>query len=123
MHGALNVGPEDQSLWYYHQFLVHAVRNATGDGPIVSKLLVEERLRYLNNEIDFVQELLEDYSGVKWIYEALVEYTLAADHATNNKLQQANKTLLIGWLGRLKELDSKRHGRWLELEKTIGIPS
>lgn len=123
VHGALNVGPEDQSLWYYHQFLVHAVRNATGDGPIVSLLPMEDRRRYLNSEIGFVQELLEDYPDVKWIYEALVEYTLATDLLSNYELQQTEKHLLIGWLGRLRELDRKRHGRWLELEKTISIGS
>ncbi|KAG5982967.1 hypothetical protein E4U55_001019 [Claviceps digitariae] len=119
VHEALNVGPEDQSLWYYQQYLVHAILGANGQGLIVRELSVQDRQRYLEDEVDFIKDLLEDYSEVKWVYEALIECTLSANTLRSNEQQQTSQLLVPGWLKRLRELDTKRSGRWDELEKQI----
>lgn len=121
IRSALNVGPEDQSLWYYHQFLINAVCKAVGTGPIVSGMAMEDCRRYVANEIDFIQELLEDYSDVKLIYEALVEYTLVADKLTTDGLTNTDKQSLSEWLKQLRDLDKKRQGRWKELEARVEL--
>lgn len=119
MHEALNVGPEDQSLWYYHQYLVHAILGANGQGLIVRDLSGHDRQRYLEDEVNFIKDLLEDYFDVKWVYEALIECTLAINAFKTDGQEQINRSLVGGWLKKLRELDTKRSGRWDELDKQI----
>ncbi|KAG6017163.1 hypothetical protein E4U54_008160 [Claviceps lovelessii] len=119
VHEALNVGPEDQSLWYYHQYLVHAILGANGQGLIVRDLSGHDRQRYLEDEVNFIKDLLEDYFDVKWVYEALIECTLAINAFKTDGQEQINRSLVGGWLKKLRELDTKRSGRWDELDKQI----
>ncbi|QPH04468.1 hypothetical protein C2857_001492 [Epichloe festucae Fl1] len=121
VHEALNVGPEDQSLWYYHQYLVHAIIGADGQGLIVHNLSAQDRQRYLEAEVNFMKDLLQDYLDVKWIYEALIECTLAANTLRTDAQQQMKQPQVADWLEKLRELDTKRSGRWDELEKQMQI--
>ncbi|GAB0135174.1 hypothetical protein EsDP_00003521 [Epichloe bromicola] len=121
VHEALNVGAEDQSLWYYHQYLVQAIIGADGQGLIVHNLSAQDRQRYLEAEVNFIEDLLQDYLDVKWIYEALIECTLAANTLRTDAQQQMKQPQLADWLEKLRELDTKRSGRWDELEKQIQI--
>lgn len=119
VHEALNLSPEDQSLWYYHQYLTHAIATATGKGPIVRDLSVAERKNYLKNEQEFLQDLLIDYHDVKWIYEAAVECILAADALSTPEEQELNGSFLAECFRNLKELDQNRRGRWEDIEGTL----
>ncbi|OAA33679.1 Protein prenyltransferase [Moelleriella libera RCEF 2490] len=119
VHEALNLSPEDQSLWYYHQYLTHAIATATGKGPIVRELSVAERKNYLKNEQEFLQDLLIDYHDVKWIYEAAVECILAADALSTPEEQELNGSFLAECFRNLKELDRNRRGRWEDIEGTL----
>ncbi|RFU32299.1 hypothetical protein B7463_g4010, partial [Scytalidium lignicola] len=76
---ALNVGPEDQSLWYYHQFLVSQIINHGNRPTIAPALTVDERVAYMRHEIDEIKDLMEDYANIKWIYKALLEYKLTLE--------------------------------------------
>lgn len=110
----LNVGPEDQSLWYYHQFLVSQI---VGDGngqSITPALTVGEKITYLKREIDEITDLSEDYDDVKWIYEALLEYTLALNRLEDSSDGAGN---LQTWLTKLRTLDPMRVGRWKDVEQ------
>lgn len=109
----LNVGPEDQSLWYYHQFLVSQI---VGDGngqSIAPALTVDEKITYLKREIEEVTDLSEDYDDIKWIYEALLEYTLALNRLENSDGAGNLQT----WLTKLRTLDPMRMGRWKDVEQ------
>jgi geranylgeranyl transferase type-2 subunit alpha len=114
----LNVGPEDQSLWYYHQFLVSQI---VGDGSgqsITPALTVDEKVAYLRHEIDEIKDLLEDYDDIKWIYEALSEYTVALDRLEQRSESNSGETSnLQTWLTKLRALDPMRTGRWNEVEQ------
>jgi geranylgeranyl transferase type-2 subunit alpha len=55
---ALNVGPEDQSLWYYHQFLMSQIVDYDNRQTIALALTVYERAAYLRREIDNIKDLL-----------------------------------------------------------------
>merc|ERR1711964_544982 len=70
----LNVGPEDQSLWFYHQFLASNIIDDASSQTIAPALSVDQRRSYIEREIDEIKDLLEDYTDVKWIYEALIQY-------------------------------------------------
>ncbi|CAI6097154.1 unnamed protein product [Clonostachys chloroleuca] len=111
----LNVGPEDQSLWFYHQYLITNILETPGDQTIAPDLTDEERKSYIESEIVEIKDLLEDYEDIKWIYEALLEYTLAIDKLT--KAAPSSQQDLSSWLGKLRTLDPMRAGRWSDLEK------
>lgn len=118
----LNVGPEDQSLWYYHQFLMSHLLDS--DRPSMApNLTPEERAGYVEKEIEEIKDLLEDYEDVKWIYEALLEYTTGLARLRRRSgipPEDAEAgTEVRSWLASLEKLDPMRKGRWADLEKTL----
>lgn len=115
----LNVGPEDQSLWFYHQFLVSNIIDKPTPRTIAPNLTEAERRSYIESEIEEIKDLLEDYEDIKWIYEALVQYSIAL--STSQGKVQASPESWAPWLKKLRELDPQRDGRWTDLEKQLGI--
>ena len=111
----LNVGPEDQSLWYYHQFLVSNITSQQGQSCFVPDLSDLERTKYIYRELDDIKDLLEDYADIKLIYEALLGHTLAIAKIEGRKLNDPEKAETSSWLSTLKRLDPKRQGRWSEM--------
>lgn len=118
---AINVGPDDQSLWYYHQFLMLNLVSFVGHPTITPAFTQEERVTYLRREIEGIQELLEDYDDAKLIYEALFDYTLYVCHLQERKPNEQEEEDLKGWLASLKKLDPMRSGRWADLERDLGL--
>ncbi|RSM08343.1 hypothetical protein CEP52_004739 [Fusarium oligoseptatum] len=118
---ALNVGPEDQSLWYYHQFLVLNLADPAGSRQIAPSLTVDQRKSYIDREVTDIKDLLEDYKDIKWIYEALIEYAVALNQLTGQAPESEYKKDVASWLAKLKELDPMRNGRWADLEKQLGL--
>lgn len=118
---ALNVGPEDQSLWYYHQFLMLGLVYPDERATIAPALTLADRVAYVTNEIEEIKELLEDYKDVKLIYEGLFEYTLYLCQLEDRQPDESEKADLVAWLGKLKELDPMRNGRWADLERDSGL--
>ncbi|KAJ4269736.1 Rab geranylgeranyltransferase [Fusarium torreyae] len=121
VRGALDVGPEDQSLWYYHQFLVLNLADPTSKRQIAPVLTVEERKSYIEREVTDIKDLLEDYVDIKWIYEALIEYAIAQTQITGQALESESEDDVASWLETLRKLDPKRNGRWSDLEKELGL--
>ncbi|KAH8647250.1 hypothetical protein BX600DRAFT_420350 [Xylariales sp. PMI_506] len=123
----LNVGPEDQSLWYYHQFLMSQLTDHVGRPTIAPRMAVEERVGRVERELEEIRDLLEDYDDVKWIYEALLEYSLALEglrrgassSAADDDEVYASRQEIKGWLDKLRELDPLRNGRWHDVEKML----
>lgn len=118
---AINVGPDDQSLWYYHQFLMLNLVNSVEHPTIAPAFTQEERVTYLRREIEGIQELLEDYDDAKLIYEALFDYTLYLCQLQGRKPNEQEEKDLNGWLGNLKKLDPMRSGRWADLDRDFGL--
>jgi len=115
----LDVGPEDQSLWFYHEYLISdLVENAAGSA-IAPHLTVEERQAYISHEIANIKDLLEDYPDVKKIYEALIECTQAISQVSGRCLEPGQTAEVGEWLGKLRQLDPKRNGRWDDLETVL----
>ncbi|KAI5920921.1 hypothetical protein F4810DRAFT_397022 [Camillea tinctor] len=121
---ALNVGPEDQSLWYYHRYLILQLIHHSQESTIVPNLTVEERISYIEREIEDIKDLIEDYDDIKWVYEALLEYTLAlgqlrqASQSTGGDDDRQNEELQT-WLAKLRKLDPMQAGRWDDVEKEL----
>jgi geranylgeranyl transferase type-2 subunit alpha len=112
----LNVGPEDQSLWFYHQYLMSHITDFVGRASIIPNLDSKDRVTYVNTELEDIEELLEDFHDIKWIYEALLEYTLSLQRLEERELNAAEKERLGTWLKKLRELDPLRNGRWDDVE-------
>ncbi|KAK4102042.1 protein prenylyltransferase [Parathielavia hyrcaniae] len=114
---ALNVGPEDQSLWYYHQFLILNLVYPNKHPAMTPGFTLQDRVAYLRREIEEIKELLEDYADIQLIYEGLFEYTLYLCQLEGKKPKASERTDLVAWLGKLKQLDPMRRGRWADLER------
>ena len=121
MREALNVGPEDQSLWYYHQFLILNLVEHTARATITPRLAPEDRVSYITREIEDIRDLLEDYDDIKRIYEALLEYTLALAQVEEREPSGDEKGDMKAWLARLRALDPMRAGRWDDTERQYGL--
>lgn len=119
----LNVGPEDQSLWYYHQFLMLDLIEHAKRPTITAGFTVEERVKYITADIVDIKDLLEDYDDCKLIYEALIECTLALSTLQERKPSEGELLDVETWLSKLQELDPMRRGCWDDLGRQIGLAS
>jgi len=112
IQNALNVGPEDQSLWYYHRFLVAQVLDLDKKPSITPNLSVEDKISYLEQEIEFIKDLIEDFAGIKWPYEALLEYTSALCQQKAGAGAGGGGNDPDFWLDKLRKSDPMQTGRW-----------
>jgi geranylgeranyl transferase type-2 subunit alpha len=115
----LDVGPEDQSCWYYHQYLIANMTDPPSAVTIAPNLDTPRKLDILRQEVDNIRELLEDYDeeDIKLAYEALIDYTLVAARLQDRAPTPAETEDMRGWLGRLRALDPMRKGRWDDFER------
>ncbi|KAF0328199.1 geranylgeranyl transferase type-2 subunit alpha [Colletotrichum asianum] len=118
---ALNVGPEDQSLWYYHHFLILNLTESDGGSKIARNLSQEERATYVKREIEDIKELAEDYDDVVGIYKALLDYTRTLPQIEGRSLSDDETDDLKNWMAKVRKLDPMRSGRWSDLEKECGL--
>jgi geranylgeranyl transferase type-2 subunit alpha len=118
---AINTDPFDQSIWYYHQYLMSALSpTCPQQSMIAHDLTNNDRQKYYAHEMDYIQEILEDETDCKWIYEGLLR--LAASYLQVEGGTKAFTTMEIrSWLEQLKRLDPLRNGRWEELGTSLGI--
>jgi geranylgeranyl transferase type-2 subunit alpha len=89
----------------------------SGRATIAPALTLEDRVAYVLREIDEIKELLEDYQTEKLIYEALFDYTLYLCQLEERQPDGVERADLVAWLGKLRELDPMRNGRWADLER------
>ncbi|SPO05616.1 related to geranylgeranyl transferase alpha chain [Cephalotrichum gorgonifer] len=121
LSNAVNVGPEDQSLWYYHQFLLLNLVSRDEKESMVPRLETAERTAYIQAEIEGIKDLLEDYQDIKWIYEALMECALSLAKVEDREVNDEEKGEMREWLGKLRELDPMREGRWVDVARRYGL--
>ena len=79
-----------------------------------------QRLEYVNGEIEMIEELLDGAEDCKWVYQALVNCTLLASRLEGTMSEDARENI-SKWLKELKKLDPLREGRWIDLERSLGI--
>lgn len=77
-----------------------------------------ERSEYIRSEIEEIQEMLDGAEDCKYIYQALIEYTLLASKVEGS-LSTGDREQILSWLSELKKLDPLRRERWIDLEKTL----
>jgi len=113
---ALYTDPYDQSLWFYHQYLMTTLDPDNKQSrSILQPCANADRLEYLEQEIDSVREMLDGAEDCKYIYHALLEYSkrYLEVEAGNKKVTTME---MSGWLAELRKIDPLREGRWKDLE-------
>lgn len=82
-----------------------------------------QRLEYVQQEREFIEDLLEDAEDSKWVYQALVECAVIESKLTGNLSKEMRRSI-SQWLEKLKEIDPLRSGRWTDYgEQLLGPPS
>lgn len=118
---AINTDPYDQSIWFYHQYLLSTISpSCPPQHLVVQDLSNGERQSYYEHEMEYIKEILEDEEDCKWIYEALLglaEAYLEVDAGT----RAVTTKDMRAWLGELRRLDPLRRGRWGDLEKRLKL--
>ena len=117
IHRAL-FDPYDQSLWFYHQNLMCTFDPDTAKQTMAPNLSKMDRLAYIAREREFIEDLLEDTTDCKWVYQALIECALVTAKVEGSLSFKAKEDVRK-WLVELQKLDPLRKGRWDDLEKSL----
>jgi geranylgeranyl transferase type-2 subunit alpha len=64
-------------------------------------------------------DVLDDVNDCKWIYQALIDCKLLIAKLQGFMAEQDQEELRT-WLSALKQLDTLRSGRWMDLEQKLG---
>ncbi|POS88243.1 hypothetical protein EPUL_000069 [Erysiphe pulchra] len=110
--------PYQQSAWFYYQFLMTALMEPDLC-HIVLDFNTRERCEYVQQQLEVLKEMLDGAEDCKWIYNALIDYTLALRQLEKRKLLSGDKLDCKIWLKALKALDPFRIGRWDDFEDTL----
>ncbi|PVH96535.1 protein prenylyltransferase [Periconia macrospinosa] len=118
---AINTDPFDQSIWFYHQYLMSTLSpNCPPSDQIVQDLSNSERQKYYEHEMEYIREILDDEADCKWIYEALLFLARAyLEVEAGTKLFTTKD--MRAWLDELNRLDPLRRGRWRDLADRLNI--
>ncbi|KXT02502.1 hypothetical protein AC578_4168 [Pseudocercospora eumusae] len=118
---ALYTDPYDQSLWFYHHYLMSALDVKNPKAPrILDQIADGDRLQYLEQEIDNIKHMLDGAEDCKYIYQALLDYSrrYLEIEAGNKKVMTVQ---MKEWLNELRKMDPLREGRWQDLEKSLKL--
>jgi geranylgeranyl transferase type-2 subunit alpha len=87
---------------------------------LAPRLSDSARLHYLFEEIEFIEEILDDVTDCKWIYQALVGCKMLIAKI-QGYLSEKDQGQVKAWLQELKTLDQLRIGRWIDLEQKLDL--
>ncbi|KAI5306640.1 ubiquitin-specific protease ubp2, partial [Ascosphaera pollenicola] len=88
---------------------------------IAPNLTVGEKVKYIENEIEEMRDMLDGAEDCKWIYLALIEarLLLARLHKGGLGSDSDGRKDVHEWLEAVKQLDPLRKMRWEEMEKEL----
>jgi geranylgeranyl transferase type-2 subunit alpha len=118
---AINTDPFDQSIWFYHQYLLSTISSSCPPHQLVVRDLTNgERQKYYEHEMEYIREILDDEADCRWIYEGLLSLAqayLEVDAGTG----WVTTADMRAWLSELKRLDPLRFGRWEDLGRKLDL--
>ncbi|OQO08262.1 hypothetical protein B0A48_06132 [Cryoendolithus antarcticus] len=125
---ALYTDPYDQSLWFYHQYLmstlVAASSNDANDDARRTNILAAPishatTTAYLEQEIASIEDMLDGAEDCKYIYQALLEYSQRLHQLAKGSSDIVEASKMASWLDEVRKLDLLREGRWLDLAVSL----
>lgn len=111
--------PYQQSAWFYYQFLMTTLTDYVGHGSITPNFTPEDRAEYVTRQLVILKDMLDGAEDCKWIYNALIDYTMALCRMEERKPDLDERQDCATWLAELRKLDPDRSGRWDDLEKSL----
>ena len=79
----------------------------------------EQRLVYVDQQIENLLDMLDGAEDCKWIYQSLIELSILRKRLSNEWPSQRDQ--IQGWLLQLHSLDPLRKGRWQDLERSLAL--
>jgi geranylgeranyl transferase type-2 subunit alpha len=111
--------PYAQSAWFYYQFLMTTLTDYVGHATITPNFTTEDRVEYVDRQLITLRDMLDGAEDCKWIYSALIEYTMALSRMAGRLPLLEEKQDCKAWLTELRKLDPLRSGRWDDLAKSL----
>jgi len=90
-----------------------------GNSVITPHFTQKDRIDYVSERLDSLKEMLDGAEDCKWIYNALLEYTLARCKMEEREPYSEEKQNCNLWLSELGRLDPLRSGRWDAIGKSL----
>ncbi|KUJ13492.1 geranylgeranyl transferase-like protein type II alpha subunit [Mollisia scopiformis] len=111
--------PYAQSAWFYYQFLMTTLTDYIGHATITPNFTTLDRSEYVIRQLAILKDMLDGAEDCKWIYSALIEYTLALCQMEEREPDIDEKQDCKAWLAELRKLDPLRSGRWADLDNSL----
>lgn len=111
--------PYAQSVWFYYQFLMTTLTDFVGHATITPNFTPEERTEFVTRQLVNLRDILDGAEDCKWVYNALLEYTMALCEMEERRPRDDEKEDCRLWLTELRKLDPFRAGRWDDLDNTF----
>lgn len=90
-----------------------------GHATITPNFTKDDRVEYVTRQLANLKDMLDGAEDCKWIYNALLEYTMSLCEMEERLPRDDEKQDCAAWLVELRKLDSFRSGRWDDLENTL----
>ncbi|KAI4178349.1 MAG: hypothetical protein L6R41_008429 [Letrouitia leprolyta] len=105
---------KDQSLWFYHRYLISNFESAQNVYAFVPDLSVTDKLDHIKAQIEDLQEMLDGAETCKWIYQRLLDLALIGKSLQGQ--WPVESSLVESWIDNVTKLDPLRKGRWDDLK-------
>lgn len=86
---------------------------------MVPNLTPDQRLEFLEEEIEKLLEMLDEAEDCKWIYQSLIQ--LSRMHNAQSHIWPAQEHQIKTWFAELKKLDPLRSRRWNDIEQQLSF--
>lgn len=93
--------------------------NPIGYATINPNFTQADRISYVTRQLENLTEILDGGEDCKWVYNALIEYTIALAKMEKRQVFEEETQHCLSWLAELRKLDPLRSGRWDDLEVSL----